>query len=606
MNKPAVSPSCRIRVYLLGPLEVTRRTADSWQVVPKEEWGKYRKTSRRILGRLLAAPGRRLGQGRLLDDLWPETDSPGSLNNGLTAIRNVIGDDLLTTIDTLYQVAGQDLVWVDLDACKALLKEAENQGCTTIQAIQLLEEALSYLERGTCFEGEEGQWHYGLQAMPEAMLKQCRWWLAQGYEQQGKFWQASDQYRTLCTTLPPDEEALQGWMMMLHRRGKTQEALKCYHDMKGFVEAQGFTLSSVVVEQFVASLAEQSTMRSNQIIIPGQDLEEQHMGLSRRNFLYLLGAGGIEASGMASQPTKTRPSRSFQRLHEASIHELATLTTHLRILHQQGDIPFSHELYAHLSVIQHALHATLDDNQRHDLWRLLAQTQLLCQMRLSKQHSATAKTFSEAAVASARNSGDRALVGAAIGHLAHFYLRIEKAPAKALQLFEEAQTYVRGQRALSGWFALVLASLMATGGDGGHCEKQIHTALEAAHDTQDVVDPYFTDFSLTSVYVFAGNSWLTVGQPQKAYEWLMKANVEDLSPNRHASTYYDIARAYTASHQLEAAQAYALKSMDCAVATNNLYIIPRFITLANAIQQQYPDDVHASVIGDYARSIAYA
>jgi hypothetical protein len=46
--------------------------------------------------------------------------------------------------------------------------------------------------------------------------------------------------------------------------------------------------------------------------------------------------------------------------------------------------------------------------------------------------------------------------------------------------------------------------------------------------------------------------------------------------------------------------------MDCAVATDNLYIIPRFISLASAIQQKYPGNAQASVIGDYALSIAYA
>jgi DNA-binding SARP family transcriptional activator len=41
-----------------------------------------------------------------------------------------------------------------------------------------------------------------------------------------------------------DEEALQCWLEMLYRHGKRQEALKCYQDMKDFVEAQGFTFSS--------------------------------------------------------------------------------------------------------------------------------------------------------------------------------------------------------------------------------------------------------------------------------------------------------------------------------------------------------------------------
>src|SRR5258708_26798919 len=128
MKDEQAFPMCLIRVYLLGTLEIARREASgNWQTIPKSKWGKHGKAGRRILGRLLAAPGRRLGQGRLLDDLWPDTDSKGSLDNGLTAIRAVIGKDLIETLETLYQVTDQSLVWVDVDACTVLLRKAENQ-----------------------------------------------------------------------------------------------------------------------------------------------------------------------------------------------------------------------------------------------------------------------------------------------------------------------------------------------------------------------------------------------------------------------------------------------------------------------------------------------
>jgi tetratricopeptide (TPR) repeat protein len=497
------------------------------------------------------------------------------------------------------------VIWVDRDACEALLKAAENRGYMSIQALPLLEQALAYLERGELLEGESGTWVYGPRKKSEDLLRQCRLWLAESYEHQGRDLQAGLQYRALLQTVPPDEDALRRWVDMLVRHGKRQEALKCYQDIKRMVEEQGFTLSPAI-EQFMADLSEQGQQGRIHIIIPGQDLEEQNMGLSRRNFLYLLGAGGIEASLLTSQRLRMVSNRSLSRLSDTSLHELTKVTAHLRTIHRQGDIPIAQELFAHLSVLQGALNATMDDGQRHELWRLLAQTQLLCRFNLPKRDMVKAKTFNEMAIASARNSGDTALVGAAIGHLAHFYLRIEKAPEKASQLLDEAQPHIQQQRALIGWFALLYASLAATSGNRAKCEKHICTALEMAHDIRDIIDPYFTDFSVVSVNVFAGNSLLTVEQPQKAQEWLMKASLNDLSPNRHASAYYDIARAYVASNQLEAAQEYALKSMDCAVATNNLYIIPRFVSLANVIQQKYPNNACASLIGDYALSIAFA
>lgn len=245
------------------------------------------------------------------------------------------------------------------------------------------------------------------------------------------------------------------------------------------------------------------------------------------------------------------------------------------------------------------MNATIDDGQRRDLWRILAETQILCRLVFTKRDMVKAKAFNEAAIASAQNSGDRALLGAAIGHLAHFYLRLEKAPGKASQRLEEAQAYIQGQSILVGWFALLHASIAAHQGKQQACEKHTLTALDVAYQVTHT-DAYFTDFGTTSVNVFAGNSLLTVGESHKAYQWLTQAKIEDLSPNRHASAYYDIARAYAVSDQLEAAQAYAFKSIDRAIATDNFYIIPRFARLAETIQRKYPGDPHASTIVEYA------
>jgi two-component SAPR family response regulator len=114
---------------------------------------------------------------------------------------------LIQTIDLFYDVADRSRVWIDVDACEALLKQAENQQQDAL-AIPLLEEAPGYLERGEYLEGEDGAWCYGLRHRPEEMLRQCRLWLAEGYESQGKFWQAGEQYRALRQLFLPDEDAL--------------------------------------------------------------------------------------------------------------------------------------------------------------------------------------------------------------------------------------------------------------------------------------------------------------------------------------------------------------------------------------------------------------
>jgi DNA-binding SARP family transcriptional activator len=256
-----IPPSCRLRVCLHGPLEVWKRTADgAWKLVEKEGWGKGR-PARSVFKRLLAAPGRRLSRGAIQDDLWPDTENfelaDKTVYNAINQIRRVTGKTLVRTFETIYEVADQSSIWVDCDACEALLKEAENWGYTSKEALPLLEQALAYLERGELLEGESGTWVYGLRKKSEDMLRQCRLWLAQAYEDQGKLWQAGEQYRALLQPMPPDEDALRAWIEMLHRHGKTQDALRCYQDMKGFVEAQGFPLLSLT-HQLATQIEEQS------------------------------------------------------------------------------------------------------------------------------------------------------------------------------------------------------------------------------------------------------------------------------------------------------------------------------------------------------------
>ncbi len=254
-----LSLSCRYRIYLHGPLEVWKReVSGTWKLVEKEAWGKGR-VARSVFKRLLAAPGRRLSRGAVQDDLWPDTENfelaDKNVYNAINQIRQVIGKTLVRTMETSYEIADQSLIWIDVDACEQLLKEAENLGYASSHALPLLEQTLSYLERGELLEGEDGTWVYGLRKKSEELLRQCRLWLAESYEAQGKLLQAGLQYRALLQTVPPDEDALQRWMAMLLRQGRQQEVLKHYQDIKSVVEAQGCTLSPAIEKQ-ITILAE--------------------------------------------------------------------------------------------------------------------------------------------------------------------------------------------------------------------------------------------------------------------------------------------------------------------------------------------------------------
>jgi DNA-binding SARP family transcriptional activator len=252
-----IPDSTLVRVYLLGPLEIWKKDpSGTWKPVSKDKW-KNSKPARSVFKRLLVQPGRRLARSTIEDDLWLESDhfelTTKNVYNAISLIRGIIGKPLVTCWEAAYKIAGQTLVWTDLDACAALLKEVENQGQGSIQAVSLLERAVVLLERGELLEGEDGRWCYAFRRRAEDMFRQARLWLAESYEAEGKLWQAGEQYRAVILTYPSDEDALQRWLEMLIRHGKRQEALKCYQDMKDFVEAQGYTLS-FAVEQHIISL----------------------------------------------------------------------------------------------------------------------------------------------------------------------------------------------------------------------------------------------------------------------------------------------------------------------------------------------------------------
>jgi hypothetical protein len=100
---------------------------------------------------------------------------------------------------------------------------------------------------------------------------------------------------------------------------------------------------------------------------------------------------------------------------------------------------------------------------------------------------------------------------------------------------------------------------------------------------------------------FAGNCLLAIGEPKEAYKWLTGMQLQALSENRQASALYDLSRVYARTGELEAMQTYAFQSIDKALATNRLYIIPRFLKLAQEIQAKDRSNPHATALREYVQ-----
>ncbi len=403
--------------------------------------------------------------------------------------------------------------------------------------------------------------------------------------------------RTLAERLGTTEHVVNRWESGLHKPNRHFQTQLCQLFGKRADEL-GFMDKPLVLKKAIetAREPEEATQQSG----------TQDMNLPRRDFLQTLGVLGtglfIAQQIQENYPLVESYSSDFSK---ASVTNLATITQQFRAMQRRGDTFITDGVNTHIKTIQEALEHTADDDIRRELWRVLAQTQIVAGFNpMKKTALGRAKTLLEVAIASAQNSGDALLAGAALGHLAHFSLREEQNLTKAAQLLSRAQEYVQTSHPLNGWFALVMASLAAKAGQEQHCEAYLTEAMTIAHhlpQTPEYTDIYFTDFSLVSVYIFAVNCWLVIGNVVKAYTYLTEINLEELSDNRRASAFYDASRACAMLGEFDMAQNFAFQAIDKALSTQQLYVIPRCMTLAQTIQKKEPDKPYAPAIADYAR-----
>ena len=346
--------------------------------------------------------------------------------------------------------------------------------------------------------------------------------------------------------------------------------------------------------------------------VASQNLEDgTDMNESRRSFLKavreLASAGIISATASTFSPSAFVLQSRSMNVSESVVSHFSSMTQHYRGLQRAG-IDVGSSVKSHIALLQNVLEYTVDDKKRRELWRILAQCQLLVRLSITDERElGRAKTWNEAAIASAQSSGDALLVGAAIGHLAHLKLIWQHDPLAAEQLLDQAHDYSKSHLALNGWFATVSAAVAAKGKNVQRCEALLEEATNAAYKIAGkpkYADAFFTDFGGIGVDAYAGNCFLKSGNPTKALQRLTAMKIDELADNRHATAYYDISCAYSEMGELEETQAYAFQSIDKAIATSRLYIIPRFVNLTNKIKQRYHHEPHALAIVEYINEVS--
>ncbi|MBV9690328.1 MAG: hypothetical protein JO202_11540 [Ktedonobacteraceae bacterium] len=240
------SPS--FRIWLCGAFRVERRIGTSYEVVRATEWAGS-SYPRLLLKALLCCPRRQARRDALLEMLWPDADPEQAiqyLNTATSKLRKVLESSkgqasLLRTEDDyrLYRLAGQPLLWVDVDAALTSLRAVERMEGTTSAVSSLLEEALGYLDAGPFLADDDGLWLSQRRGEVEVACYNGRLRLAEVYERQGMLVQAELQLRKLLAEDPTDEDVLCCLMELLHRHGMTYKALRAYHQFTEVAQQEG-------------------------------------------------------------------------------------------------------------------------------------------------------------------------------------------------------------------------------------------------------------------------------------------------------------------------------------------------------------------------------
>jgi DNA-binding SARP family transcriptional activator len=231
------SPTCILRVYLLGQFQIEQWHANAWQAIDSRT-GQHRR-ARALLGCLLSAPGRRLSREQAMKQLWPDLErdiAANRLNGAVHELRSLLEPDLTRPADsrllrlehTMLELADSSLIWVDAEAFEQLLREAAQQRDSK-HVEQLLQEAAALYRGSYLLEELYTEW-----AIPRRDELQQQWItlhlkLANLRTHSGALLQAIEDLDRVRTIDPLNEAALQHLMVLLTRLHRRGEALQIYH-----------------------------------------------------------------------------------------------------------------------------------------------------------------------------------------------------------------------------------------------------------------------------------------------------------------------------------------------------------------------------------------
>lgn len=620
------NPSALVRVWLLGPFVVEcRKDDDTWREIDQATWDKY-SYGRPLLQRLLCSHRRRVERTTLIDDLWPRSDISASVerypSDAAYHLRQILRiPDIVKTYGNKsgYELQGQSLVWVDVDECEVLLKEAERIGSTSAAALEMLERAHEHFQRGGFLESQSGQWCYARRATVERMAYRCHLWLAQAYEQQGMLGRAEVVISKLLEENPIDEDALCYLMELLHRQGMTQKALRLYEQTcKTFTE-EGIELAESM-KQLATRLSKDRHKRAPDYgvqVIPnfsqavtgsilsvaneqGRNTTDQ---LRRQIIQQTLRGTGVAvlashhtaiSSDIVERLTQalTRPST----IDEKTLHYLERRIE--AYWQDRNDValpvwdllPYVIEDLQKITVL---LEGSLRPRVRTHLCSIAGATAMLIgELHYDMRNYAQARSFQELAITAAHEANNAALEAVSWarnsfawtydGNAGEAYNSIQQARHLGWSVNSTVRT----------WLAAVEAEIQAHLGNREACLKALSEASQVEDQKHCKAECYWIHFDRSLFAGYQGISFLrlsSLGQKDlvsNAQTALQDAlNLLDPSMKRRQATLFvDLAGTYVQQRNIEQACGYALKAVNIATHINSKVSVQRLLALRGSLE----------------------
>jgi DNA-binding SARP family transcriptional activator len=225
---PHMAAEFPVKIYTLGQFSVV----SGKNSVPLDRKGQHKPIE--MLKALIALGGKDVGEMRLCEALWPDTDGDtahSAFSVTLHRLRKLIGRDSLLVSDSRLTLNHQQC-WVDVWACEQILNKIQHAMATAPIDDQLainLADAAMYLYNGPFLGNEDEQaWYLMFRERLHSKMIRSLMSICHHLDRRGRCQQAMDIYQKGIELEPLAEEFYYQLMLCYAKHERKAEALATY------------------------------------------------------------------------------------------------------------------------------------------------------------------------------------------------------------------------------------------------------------------------------------------------------------------------------------------------------------------------------------------